>query len=81
LIITKNIQINIYKRKLFTQQYLIDLTLGFHLTFDIDEKKINNWLTHAGFLSQEFLYQNYITHDIVPDLDKKDFIICIARKF
>lgn len=54
--------------------------LGFHLTFDIDEKKLTYWLQKAGFKPEVIEYQNYQTHIIKPELDKKDFIICVARK-
>jgi 2-polyprenyl-3-methyl-5-hydroxy-6-metoxy-1,4-benzoquinol methylase len=56
------------------------IKLGFHLTFYIDENKINGWLHEAGLKTESFQYQNYDTHDIQKDLEKKDFIICIARK-
>ena len=54
--------------------------LGFHLTFYIDEQKINSWLNEAGFKATIFKYQNYSTHHIHDKLDKKDFIICVATK-
>jgi len=53
---------------------------GFHLTFNIDEEKINKWLTDAGFEKAQFLYQNYQTHDISKEISPKDFIIGIAKK-
>jgi len=54
--------------------------LGFHLTFDIDENKIKSWLTPFGFEIEQILYQNYDDHIITENLDKKEFIICVARK-
>jgi 2-polyprenyl-3-methyl-5-hydroxy-6-metoxy-1,4-benzoquinol methylase len=56
------------------------MKLGFHLTFYIDEIKINRWLEESGFKLELIKYQNYDTHYIQKDLEKKDFIICVARK-
>lgn len=56
------------------------MKLGFHLTFYIDENKISKWLNESGFKIEMIKYQNYDTHYIQNDLEKKDFIICIARK-
>jgi 2-polyprenyl-3-methyl-5-hydroxy-6-metoxy-1,4-benzoquinol methylase len=56
------------------------IKLGFHLTFFIDEKKIEGWLNEAGFKIKLIRYQNYDTHLIKPTLKKKDFIICVATK-
>lgn len=56
------------------------MKLGFHLTFYIDEEKIYSWLKEAGLKIQSVHYQNYDTHFIKKDLEKKDFIICVARK-
>lgn len=56
------------------------MKLGFHLTFYIDEIKINRWLEESGFKLELITYQNYDTHHIQKDLEKKDFIICVARK-
>lgn len=56
------------------------MKLGFHLTFSIDEEKINDWLSEAGFEIDNISYQNYDTHVIQKDLEKKDFIICVAKK-
>lgn len=56
------------------------MKLGFHLTFYIDEEKINGWLKEAGFSIQSVCYQNYDSHFVKNELEKKDFIICIARK-
>lgn len=56
------------------------MKLGFHFTFYIDEVKINEWLNESGFKIEMIKYQNYITHIIQDDLEKKDFIICVARK-
>ena len=56
------------------------MKLGFHLTFDINEKKIEYWLNEAGLKIESIYYQNYDTHFIKKELVKKDFIICIAKK-
>lgn len=56
------------------------MKLGFHLTFYIDENKINSWLNESGFKIELIKYQNYNTHCIQTDLQNKDFIICVARK-
>lgn len=56
------------------------IALGHHLTFNIDESKIETWLTAAGFRNISFKYQNYISHSIEDTLEPKDFIICIANK-
>ena len=52
----------------------------FHLTFDIDEKKISDWFEKTDFESLFYKYQNYATHEICDDLSHKDFIIGGARK-
>ncbi|AZB31068.1 class I SAM-dependent methyltransferase [Chryseobacterium balustinum] len=54
--------------------------LGFHLTFEINENKISNWLSEIGFTVEKNYYQNYKTHTIHENLDDKEFIICIAKK-
>lgn len=56
------------------------MELGFHLTFYIDEHKITHWLEKQGFYVETIKYQNYDDHFILDDLDKKEFIICVARK-
>ncbi|MEO8413521.1 MAG: class I SAM-dependent methyltransferase [Ginsengibacter sp.] len=56
------------------------MKLGFHLTFNINEDKIGNWLNNAGFEIELLRYQNYDTHTIECLLEKKDFIICVANK-
>ncbi len=53
---------------------------GFHLTFHINEKKIEKWLNDTGFKNIEYKYQNYQSHDIESFLEKRDFIICISSK-
>ncbi len=53
---------------------------GFHLTFHIDEEKIDRWLTNSGFTKGAFSYQNYETHDISPTITPKDFIVGVAYK-
>ncbi len=54
--------------------------MGFHLTFWINEEKIRQWLSTAGFESNGFYYQNYESHEVVAALAKKDFILCHALK-
>lgn len=56
------------------------IELGFHLTFDIDEKKIASWLEQTGFTPESFHYQNYKAHEVVSSLDNKEIVICVARK-
>ena len=62
------------------EQSEVAVKMGFHLTFYIDEEKIEKWLKSAGFSVETINYQNYATHDITADLEQKDFIICIAKK-
>jgi ubiquinone/menaquinone biosynthesis C-methylase UbiE len=54
--------------------------MGFHLTFYFDEDKIAKILGKHGFEIVLFKYQNYDTHEIIDKLEKKDFIICVAKK-
>jgi SAM-dependent methyltransferase len=54
--------------------------LGFHLTFLIDEKKVENWLAEVGLRLEAFKYQNYATHAIRDNLEDKDFLICMAHR-
>jgi len=54
--------------------------MGFHLTFDINENKINAWLKNTNFTPITYKYQNYKTHEVSSELKEKDFIICIAQK-
>lgn len=89
-----NIQIlfNIFSKALkkngkiiFSTPYLQQKTkeaiaMGHHLTFNIDESKIETWLIGTGFANISFKYQNYISHSIEDTLEPKDFIICIANK-
>lgn len=56
------------------------IRMGFHQTFEINERKVQNWLSRAGFLTETIKYQNYETHIIADHLEVKDFIICVARK-
>jgi len=56
------------------------IKMGFHLTFNINEDKIDSWLAGAGFVREYFRYQSYDSHDVYDSLEKKDFIICGARK-
>ena len=54
--------------------------MGFHLTFDIDEKVIASWLETSGLVLEYFKYQSYTHPDMSDSLEQKDFIICFARK-
>jgi 2-polyprenyl-3-methyl-5-hydroxy-6-metoxy-1,4-benzoquinol methylase len=54
--------------------------LGFHQTFYINEEKITQWLTGAGFGNPSFNYQDYKDHTIKSDKTNADFIICVADK-
>lgn len=56
------------------------LKMGHHLTFCINEEKLEQWLKGAGFQVKLYKYQNYDTHTIQSVLDKKDFIVCVAQK-
>lgn len=56
------------------------LKMGHHLTFFIDETRIEKWLLDAGFAIESYKYQSYGTHTLQEHNDKKDFIICVARK-
>jgi len=57
----------------------IALKMGHHKTFHIDEDKISIWLGLSSFELETIYYQNYKSHEIVPSLSEKDFIICICR--
>lgn len=56
------------------------LEMGFHQTFHIDESKVENWLKNSGFELLSIKYQNYDTHDLKDEEEKKDFVICLAKK-
>lgn len=56
------------------------IKMGHHLTFHIDETKIQSWLHDSGFADIVFHYQNYNSHQIESKLVNKDFIICEAKK-
>jgi len=56
------------------------IKMGFHRTFDIDEKKIKGWLAETQFELCYFKYQNYSSCIVADDLEWKDFIICVATK-
>lgn len=62
------------------EQSELAMKMGFHLTFYINEEKIKNWLEEAGLQIEVIKYQNYDTHNIVNELEKKDFLICVAHK-
>ncbi len=72
-------------RLIFSTPYMQEksdeaIKMGFHLTFYIDTKRINSWLNDTGFSIETVNYQNYDTHLLSNDLEKKDFLICVARK-
>lgn len=54
--------------------------LGFHQTFLVDQAKIEGWLALTGFRRVVFRYQSYSSHDVVLDLESRDFIVCVAEK-
>ena len=56
------------------------IKMGFHLTFDINETKIESWLKQTGFQLLEYKYQNYNDFELKNDLTIKEFVICIAIK-
>ncbi len=56
------------------------IKMGFHLTFYIVEDTIKKWLSDTGFDLTRNYYQNYSKHDVVEELEKKDFIITVANK-
>ena len=71
---------------IFSTPYMQEMSLeainmGFHLTFYIDEAKIKRWLSTDGLMCEFFKYQNHQTHKIEDHIDKKDFIICVARSY
>jgi 2-polyprenyl-3-methyl-5-hydroxy-6-metoxy-1,4-benzoquinol methylase len=55
--------------------------LGFHLTFNIDEIKINEWAILTGFKIKNFWYQNYKSHSVCKILNRKDFMVCEMEKY
>lgn len=56
------------------------IKMGFHLTFYIVEDTIKKWLSDTGFDLKQNYYQNYSKHDVVEELEQKDFIITVANK-
>lgn len=54
---------------------------GFHSTFQINEAKIQQWLSANSLVCEFFKYQNYHEHNVEDQLEKKDFIICVARSY
>ena len=72
-------------RLIFSTPYMQErsseaISMGFHLTFNIDEKKIKQWLSQSYLVPEFFKYQNYQTHTIQNNLEHKDFFICVAEK-
>lgn len=51
----------------------------FHRTFYITESVIPELLGDY-FEIEKYYYQDYVSHDVVESITKKDFIICIAKK-
>ena len=56
------------------------IKMGHHLTFYINEERIERWLADARFIVELYKYQNYETHTLHSALEKRDFIICVASK-
>ena len=54
-------------------------SMKFHKCFNIVEETIINLLA-GKFEIETFYYQDYETHDFKTGGDKKDFIICVAKK-
>jgi 2-polyprenyl-3-methyl-5-hydroxy-6-metoxy-1,4-benzoquinol methylase len=54
--------------------------LGFHKTFNIDEKRVSQWLKASKFQNPSFFYQDYNDHMITTSKKNPDFLICIANK-
>ena len=72
-------------RLIFSTPYMQEqseqaIKMGFHLTFYINEVRIRNWLEESGLQLNVIKYQNYDTHIIGSNPDKKEFIICVASK-
>jgi 2-polyprenyl-3-methyl-5-hydroxy-6-metoxy-1,4-benzoquinol methylase len=57
----------------------VAINMGFHLTFYIDEAKIQRWLSTNSLACEYIKYQNHQTHNLEDHLGNKDFIICVAR--
>jgi len=51
----------------------------FHRTFYITEDVIPK-LLEGYFEVEKYFYQDYVNHNVVENIGKKDFIICIAKK-
>ena len=51
----------------------------FHRTFYIKEDSIKRMLT-GYFEVESFQYQDYESHNLVQLIDKKDFVVCVAKK-
>jgi 2-polyprenyl-3-methyl-5-hydroxy-6-metoxy-1,4-benzoquinol methylase len=57
------------------------IAAGHHKTFEINEKKIEEWMNQVGLQVFEYYYQNYEDHKIRKDIEPgDDFVICLARK-
>ncbi len=56
------------------------IKMGFHLTFNIVEDTIQKWLNSAGFELIDNYFQNYDKHEVVKELERKEFIITVAKK-
>lgn len=56
------------------------LKMGFHLTYFINEKKIQGWLKESSFELIDTMYQSYEQHSVVKSLEKKEFILVRAKK-
>ena len=54
--------------------------MGFHLTYHIVESTIQAWMEQAGFSVEGLYYQNYQEHEVVKELEKKEFLLVVGRK-
>ena len=60
-------------------QEKIPASMKWHKTFYIEEDKMKE-LLNGFFEIEKIWYQDYQTHDLKDQTDKKDFIICKAKK-
>jgi 2-polyprenyl-3-methyl-5-hydroxy-6-metoxy-1,4-benzoquinol methylase len=57
------------------------IAAGHHKTFEINEKKIEEWMSQVGLKAFEYYYQNYKDHKIRKFFKPgDDFVICLANK-
>jgi 2-polyprenyl-3-methyl-5-hydroxy-6-metoxy-1,4-benzoquinol methylase len=60
-------------------QIKCEASMKWHKTFYITEEKIFEMLSGL-FQVEDFWYQDYQTHNLKKEIEKKDFIICKAKK-